>query len=172
MDALGSEIVFRGRVIQVAMKRYLDEDGAEYERDVIEHPGAAAIVAHDETHVHLVSQPREAIGAEASLEIPAGTMDPEDGSPLACAKRELAEEVGLAAETWRELRRVAITPGYSDEHVTLFEATGLSPASAEPDEDERIEVVRLPLTEIESALERIVDAKTLIGLLMLRAALG
>jgi ADP-ribose pyrophosphatase len=172
MDALSSKIVFRGRVIQVAMKRYRDADGAEYERDVIEHPGAAAIVAHDETHVHLVSQPREAIGAEASLEIPAGTMDPDDASPLACAKRELAEEVGLAAESWRPLRTIAMTPGYSDETLTLFEATGLSPASAEPDDDERIEIVRLPLTEIDSALERIVDAKTLIGLLTLRAALG
>lgn len=168
MDVLSSEIAFRGRVIQVAIRRYRREDGEEYERDVV-HPGAVGILAHDETHVHLVSQPREAIGAEASLEIPAGTIDSGDESPLACAKRELAEEVGLAAETWTELRVIAITPGYSDERVWLFEATGLSPAVADPDADERIEVIRLPLEELDSAIERIDDAKSLVALMALRA---
>jgi 8-oxo-dGTP pyrophosphatase MutT (NUDIX family) len=168
MKALSSRIAFRGRVIQIAMRRYRREDGEEYERDVVEHPGAVGILAHDEGHVYLVSQPREAIGAEASLEIPAGTIDPDDESPLACAKRELAEEVGLAAESWRELRSIAITPGYSDERVWLFEATGLTPAGAEPDEDERIEVVRLPLEELDAAIERIEDAKSLVALEILR----
>jgi ADP-ribose pyrophosphatase len=167
MEALGSETVFRGRVIDVALKRYRSPDGEEYERDVVEHPGAVGILAHDERHIHLVSQPREAIGEERSLEIPAGTLDPEDESPLACAERELAEEVGLAAASWRELRTIAMTPGYSDERLTLFEATGLSPADAEPDEDESIEIVRLPWDELDSALETIEDAKTLIGLLEL-----
>lgn len=168
MEALGSEIAFRGRVIQVAMKRYRREDGGEYQRDVVEHPGAVGIVAHDETHVYLVSQPREAIGEERSLEIPAGTIDPGDESPQACAERELAEEVGLAAASWRRLRVVAMTPGYSDERLTLFEATDLSPAEADADEDERIEIVRLSLGELDSALEQIEDAKTLIGLMELR----
>lgn len=168
MRVIGSEIVFRGRVIRVAMKRFRREDGEEYERDVVEHPGAVGILAHDADHVHLVSQPREAVGAEDSLEIPAGTIDPDDESPLACAKRELAEEVGLAAETWSELRTIAMTPGYSDERVWIFEATGLTPASAEPDEDERIEIVRLPLAELDSAIERIEDAKSLVALQALR----
>jgi ADP-ribose pyrophosphatase len=168
MRALSSRIAFRGRVIQIAMRRYRREDGEEYERDVVEHPGAVGILAHHKSHVYLVSQPREAIGAEASLEIPAGTIDPDDESPLACAMRELAEEVGLAAESWSELRSIAITTGYSDERVWLFEATGLTPASAEPGEDERIEVVRLPLDELDAAIERIEDAKSLIALEILR----
>ena len=170
MQILSSKIAFRGRVIQVALQRYRGADGGEYERDVVEHPGAVGIVAHDERFVYLVSQPREAIGEDHSLEIPAGTLDPDDHDPLACAERELAEEVGLAAESWRQLRTVAMTPGYSDERLTLFEATGLSPASAEADEDERIEIVRLPLEELDTAIERIEDAKTLIGLLSLSAS--
>jgi 8-oxo-dGTP pyrophosphatase MutT (NUDIX family) len=170
VDVLSSEIVFRGRVIQVAQKRYRREEGGVFERDVVEHPGAVGIVAHDERFVYLVSQPREAIGEERSLEIPAGTLDPEDPSPQACAERELAEEVGLAAASWNRRHEIAMTPGYSDERLTLFEATGLSLADAERDEDERIEIVRLPLAELDATLERVEDAKTLVGLLMLRAA--
>jgi ADP-ribose pyrophosphatase len=172
MDPTSSEIVFRGRVIAVAMKRFRRPDGEEYERDVVEHPGAVGIVAHDEKYVYLVAQPREAIGAERSLEIPAGTLDPEDGSELECAKRELAEEVGLAAERWAQLHVIEMTPGYSDETLTLFEATGLAAAEAEPDEDERIEIIRWPLAELDRAVAEVTDAKTLIGLLGLRAKLA
>lgn len=172
MDPVSSEIVFRGRVIAVAMKRFRRADGEEYERDVIEHPGAVGMVAHDGEFVYLVAQPREAIGAERSLEIPAGTLDPGDGSELECAKRELAEEVGLAAEHWAQLHTIEMTPGYSDERLTLFEATGLSAAAAEPDEDERIEIVRWPLAELDRAIGDVSDAKTLIGLLELRAKLA
>jgi ADP-ribose pyrophosphatase len=172
MDPISSETVFRGRVIKVAMKRFQGSDGEEYERDVIEHPGAVGMVAHDEEFVYLVAQPREAIGAERSLEIPAGTLDPEDGSELECAKRELAEEVGLAAEHWAQLHVIEMTPGYSDERLTLFEATGLSPAAAEPDEDERIEIVRWPLAELDRAVAEVSDAKTLIALLGLRTKLA
>jgi 8-oxo-dGTP pyrophosphatase MutT (NUDIX family) len=167
MEELDSEIAFRGRVIQVALKRFRDEKGEEYERDVVEHPGAVGIVAHDDRFVYLVSQPREAIGEARSLEIPAGTLDRSEESPRECAERELAEEVGLAAAGWRQMHEVAMTPGYSDERLTLFEATDLSPASAEPDEDERIEVVRHPIDSHDQVLERIEDAKSLIGLLLL-----
>lgn len=172
LQPLRSETVFRGRVIEVALKMFRDADGNEYERDVVEHPGAVGVVAHDEEVVYLVSQPREAVGKARSLEIPAGTLDPDDESALECAKRELAEEVGLAAEHWAQLHLVEMTPGYSDETLTLFEATGLSPASAEPDEDERIEIVRLPLGEIDRALGEVHDAKTLIGLLVLKGRLS
>jgi ADP-ribose pyrophosphatase len=167
MRELDSEIAFRGRVIQVAIKRFRDEQGGEYERDVVEHPGAVGIVAHDDRFVYLVSQPREAIGEERSLEIPAGTLDRPGESPRKCAERELAEEVGLAAAEWRQMHEIAMTPGYSDECLTLFEATGLSPASAEPDEDERIEIVRHPIDGLDALIEGIEDAKTLIGLLLL-----
>lgn len=172
MDSLSSETVFRGRVVKMTTKRFRGPRGEEYERDVVEHPGAVGMVAYDEERVYLVAQPREAIGAERSLEIPAGTLDPEDGSELDCAKRELAEEIGLAAADWKLLHRIEMTPGYSDERLTLFATTGLSPAEAEPDPDERIEVVRWPLAELDRAIEKVTDAKTLIGLLWLSAKLA
>ena len=172
MDPIASETVFRGRVVAMTLKRFRGPDGEEYERDVIEHPGAVGVVAYDEEVVHLVAQPREAISSERSLEIPAGTIDPDDGSELECAKRELAEEVGLAAEHWAQLQRIEMTPGYSDETLTLFEATGLSEAVAEADEEERIEIVRWPLGDLDRAIEEVGDAKTLIALLWLRAKLA
>lgn len=134
---------------------------------VVQHPGSVAIVAHDDEVVHLVRQPRPAVGEEALLEIPAGTLDVEGESELECAQRELSEEVGLAAENWRELTTVYPSPGVLSERVTIFEATGLSAQPGEPDEIEEIEVVRLPLAEIEAKLARIRDAKTLLGLLLM-----
>jgi ADP-ribose pyrophosphatase len=172
MEPTDSRTVFRGRVVEMTLKRFRRPDGEEYERDIVEHPGAVGMLAHDEEHVYLVAQPREAIGSERSLEIPAGTIDPDDESPLDCARRELAEEVGLAAAEWQELHTIEMTPGYSNERLILFEATDLSPAEAEADEDERIEIVRLPLAELERAIAEVGDAKTLIALLVLRAKLA
>jgi 8-oxo-dGTP pyrophosphatase MutT (NUDIX family) len=131
-----------------------------------------AIVAYDPESVWLVRQPREAVGETSLLELPAGKLDVEGESPLECAKRELAEEVSLRAEDWRELKRFYTTPGFADEEVTLFAATGLSDAATKPDPSERIEVVRWPLAEIERAIGECRDSKSLIGLLMLREELG
>lgn len=171
MEIIDSKSVFCGRVIELVLRRYRGPSGEEFERDVVEHPGAVGIVAHDGRSVYLVRQPREAVGAPASLEIPAGTLDVEGETPLECAQRELAEEAGLSAETWAELHLIHMTPGYSNEKLTLFEATGLSGASAEPDEEEDIEVVRIPLSKLDGAIEEAHDAKTLIALMILRARL-
>lgn len=171
VQLLGSERLFAGRFVDVARKRYRRADGGEVVREVVEHPGSVGIVAYDERFVHLVRQPREAVEHDRLLEIPAGKID--DGeSPLACAKRELAEEVGLAAERWSELHTIYASPGYVDEVITIYAASRLSEAAADPDEEERIEVVRLPVAEIDSALPGIADAKTLVGLLMLKRQLG
>lgn len=167
MERIGAEKLLDGTQVKITRGRFRRADGSEVRRDVVEHPGSVAIVAHDEEGVYLVSQPREAVGEDALLEIPAGTLDVEGESPLECAKRELAEEAGLRAESWSEIHVVYPSPGYTDEVVTIFEATGLSEASAEGDEDEQIEVVRLPPAEIEAALAEIRDATTLIALLIL-----
>jgi 8-oxo-dGTP pyrophosphatase MutT (NUDIX family) len=169
---IDSETAYSGYLVDVAVKRFRRPDGSEVERQVVEHPGAVAIVAHDERFVHLVRQPREAIGDPGSLEIPAGTMDVDGESELDCAKRELSEEVGLGAERWSLLKAIYPSPGWADERLTIFEATGLSERPGTLDDDEQIEVVRLPLGEIASALEGIQDAKTLVGLLLLREKLG
>lgn len=166
MELLGSEKVHEGHAVDVSAKRYRRLDGTEVEREVVEHPGSVAILAYDDEAVHLVRQPREAVEEDGLLEIPAGTLEPGEDR-LECAKRELAEEVGLAAEEWRELKTVHTSPGVLSEVATIFAATGLSPAEAEMDEDEQIEVVRLPRAELESALADITDATTLIALLLL-----
>jgi 8-oxo-dGTP pyrophosphatase MutT (NUDIX family) len=168
MELLDSEEVYEGHTVGVSIKRYRRLDGDEVERQVVEHPGSVAILAYDDEVVYLVRQPREAVEADGLLEIPAGTLEPGE-DPLECGKRELAEEVGLAAEHWRELKLVHTSPGILSERAWIFAATGLSPASGELDEDERIEIVRLPRAEVAAALDGITDATTLIALLMLEA---
>lgn len=172
MEPLGSETLYEGKHLDVASKRYRRADGSEIERQLIEHPGSVAVIAHDDEFAYLVAQPREAVEEDRLLEIPAGTLDVEGESELECAQRELAEEAELRAEEWRLLRVVYASPGFLTERVTIFEATGLSPASGERDEDEEIEIVRLPLAELESALAEIQDSKTLIALLLLRDRLA
>ncbi|MCW2989195.1 MAG: hydrolase [Solirubrobacterales bacterium] len=169
MEQLDSETLFSGQLVDLASKRFCRADGSEVERQVVEHPGSVGILAHDEECVHLVRQPREAIGEDGLLEIPAGTRDIEGESELECARRELREEVGLRAEHWVELHTIYPSPGFLSEKVTIFAATDLAEEAAEADEDEQIEVVRLPLAEIDAALPEIEDAKTLIALLLLRA---
>jgi len=165
MRILDSKQVHEGHTVDVSVRRYRRVGGEEVEREVVEHPGSVAILAYDDEAVYLVSQPREAVEADALLEIPAGTLEPGE-DPLACAVRELAEEVGLAAAEWRELKTVHTSPGVLSEVATIFAATELSPATGEKDEDERIEVVRLARDEIEAALAGITDATTLIALLL------
>jgi ADP-ribose pyrophosphatase len=168
MEQLQSETLHDGDFIAVARRRVRRAGGEEVEREVVEHPGSVGIVAHDERFVYLVRQPREAVDEDGLLEIPAGTLDVEGESELECARRELAEEVGLAAETWTELHSIYASPGYLSEKLTIFEATGLAETSGEADDGEEIEVVRLPLAELDAALSEIEDAKTLIALLLLR----
>jgi ADP-ribose diphosphatase len=171
VQRLSSEKLFQGRFVDVSRRRHRRADGTEVEREVVEHPGSVAIVAHDERSVYLVRQPREAVEHDRLLEAPAGKID-EGESPLACAKRELAEEVGLAAERWTELHTIYASPGYVDEAIVIYAATRLSEAEADPDDEEQIEIVRLPLAEIDSALPGIADAKTLVGLMFLKRELG
>ena len=168
MERLDSRTVFDGTPFKVVEARFRRADGSEVERQVAEHPGSVAIVAHDGECVHLVRQPREAVAEDGLLEIPAGTMDVEGESELECARRELSEEVGLRAEEWTRLRTIYPSPGFLSETVTIFAATGLSPAPGDGDDDEQIEIVRLPLAELDSALSETAGAKTLIGLLLLR----
>jgi 8-oxo-dGTP pyrophosphatase MutT (NUDIX family) len=168
VELLHSETVFDGPFVDIAKKRYRRANGGEVERQVVEHPGSVGIVAHDEEFVYLVRQPREAVERDGLLEIPAGTLDREGESELECAKRELAEEVGLRAERWSVLHAIYASPGFLSEKLTIFEATALSPADGEADETEDIEVVRLPLSGLDGALREVEDAKTWIGLALLR----
>jgi 8-oxo-dGTP pyrophosphatase MutT (NUDIX family) len=168
VEHLGTTPLHEGKHVDFVSKRYRRADGTEIEREVVEHPGSVAVLAHDEEFAYLVAQPREAVEEDELLEIPAGTLDVEGEDELECAKRELAEEAELRAKHWRLLHVIYPSPGFLSEKVTIFEATGLSPASGERDDDEEIEIVRLPLAEIEQALPDIRDATTVIALLRLK----
>ena len=171
MEFLGKEILREGKHVDFVAKRYRRADGTEVEREIVEHPGSVAVLAHDEEFAYLVAQPREAVEEDELLEIPAGTLDVDGEDELECAERELAEEAELQAEKWSVLHVVYPSPGFLTEKVTIFEATGLSPAGGQRDDDEEIEIVRLDLAEIDQALPEIRDATTVIALLYLQERL-
>lgn len=135
-------------------------------RDVVVHAPVAAVVAIDrDDRLTLVRQRRVPVDASL-LELPAGFIN--DGeSPLEAARRELAEETGLYAGEWKEVSTFFTSAGFTDERVYLFAATELVQGEASPDDDEELEVVRVPLTDVPVLIGEITDAKTLIGLLLL-----
>jgi len=167
-EALGGETVYHGRIVDVRIERFRHADGEEVSREIVRHQGAVAIVAHDEQHLW----PREAVDVPDLLEIPAGRLDVEGEQPLAAAQRELAEEVGRGARSWEPIVAYYTGAGFTDERVHLFHASDLYPAHASSGEQERIEIVRWPLGELEEAIEQCRDAKTLIGLMWLARRLN
>jgi 8-oxo-dGTP pyrophosphatase MutT (NUDIX family) len=165
MERSGSRVTHEGVQVTVRIDEIRYEDGSTSEREVVSHPGAVAIVAHDDRRLLMVRQPREAVGEEALLELPAGKLDPGE-SPLESAKRELIEEVGIEAARWQPLKRIYSSPGFTDEEVHLFLATELTEVEPDPGEGERIEIVEVGLDELEQTIERCRDAKSLVGLLL------
>jgi len=152
--------VYDGKLFDVVV-----DEWAGREREIVEHPGATAIVAVDRDGcVTLVRQLREA-ARKRLLELPAGTLEPGE-SPLESARRELAEEVGLHGGRWRELAAFYTTPGFCRERMHLFVAEGVERGTASPEEDEEIEIVRWRVEEIAERLGELEDAKTIAGLLL------
>jgi 8-oxo-dGTP pyrophosphatase MutT (NUDIX family) len=168
VERIGSKTVYEGKIATVREDEFRYSDGSTATREVVGHPGAVAMVAHDDLHIYLVRQPREAVGEEALLELPAGKLDVPGESPLECAKRELAEEVGKSASQWRELKRFYTSPGFAEEEVIVYLATDLDDASAEAEEEERLEIVPWPLAELDRAIEECQDSKSLVGMLLFR----
>jgi ADP-ribose pyrophosphatase len=165
--------VYEGRVIDLRIETVEEADGSRHEREIVDHRGAAAIVALDRDEVLLVRQHR-APARQVLLEIPAGTRDRlpdgtiEDASVT--ATRELAEETGMQAGRWRHLATFWTAPGFATETMDLYLATDLAPApEAAPPEDERIEVERVEWRRAVEMVEQgeIADAKSIVGLLWL-----
>jgi ADP-ribose pyrophosphatase len=167
-ERVGTEEVWNGRIASVRNDRFKHDDGEVVDREIISHPGAVAVVAHDGEQLWLVRQPREAVD-DYLLELPAGKLDEEGEDALATAKRELAEEIGKGAKTWTHLTTFWSSPGFSDEEIHVYLATDLYDEQAETDENERIEIVKVPLGELDEVIRSNVDAKSLIGLLWFRA---
>ena len=166
---LDSETIYDGKIIKVLRDRALLEDGSSTLREVVRHKGASAVLALDSGgNAFFVKQFRYPIG-QALLEAPAGKLDPGE-EPLACAKRELREECGLEAAKWTELGPMLSSPGFCDEVIWLFLAGELSEVGQNLDEDEFLDVVRIPLAEARQMVlsGAVPDAKTQV--LVLKAA--
>jgi len=170
-ERISSETLHEGKIFDVVRDTFRFADGEEAQREIVRHGGAVGVLAHDDEHVFLVRQPREAIDDPDLLEIPAGRRDVEGEEPLATARRELAEEIGMGAETWALVADFFSSAGMSDERMTIYRATGLHEAHADSGEDERIELVPWPLSDLDGAIAATRDAKTLVALLWLKTQL-
>ena len=163
---LGSSVVYDGKIIKVLRDEVLLENGAESVREVVRHKGAVAVLAVDgDGSVYFVRQFRYPVGREL-LEVPAGKLKAGE-NPLECATRELFEECGVAAESWTELGPIYTSPGFCDEVIWLFFAKELSPVGQCLDEDEFLDVVKMPFAEVLQKAEAgaFTDGKTQLILL-------
>lgn len=169
----GKEI-YRGRVVNLRQERVKLPNGVETTLDLMDHPGASAVVAIDDNgDVVLIRQYRHAASGYL-WEIPAGTLnDGED--PDTCAERELQEEAGVVAARWSKLGYIYTAPGFCNERIWIYLARELSSAEMHRDRDEVItDVLRVPLDEALAMVDRgeIVDAKTTVGLFRAARALS
>ncbi|HEX8772233.1 MAG TPA: NUDIX hydrolase [Pyrinomonadaceae bacterium] len=171
-ELVSSEEIFRGRIFDVTVDT-VREQGQTYKREVVHHPGSAAIVAvFDDMTVALVRQYRHAV-VRYLLEIPAGTLAsperPEEG-----AARELEEELGVVATQLEKLSEFFVSPGFVEEKMWVYLATGLSETAQRLEEDEMLEIVRVPFTRALEMIEEgeIEDGKTIIGLMLAATRLG
>lgn len=170
MDIIPEKVwnLYDGRVFRLTKERLTLPNGVTTELEVIRHPGAAAIVPLlGDNMVVMIRQYRHAAGGFL-WEIPAGTMNPGE-NPVECARRELPEEVGYRARSFQTLGEIFPVPGYSDERIHIFLATGLTRSRQNLDVDEVLDV---KLMRVEEALEMIKkgeirDAKTIIGLFLM-----
>ena len=170
---ISSEVIKQGRILEFRIDTVEAADGHRSTRDIAAHPGGVCVVAIDDRErVLLVRQWRHAIGGPL-LEIPAGTLDRQpDGSiedHALAAARELEEETGSRAGTWRYLGGFFTAPGFTSELMHLYLATNLTAAHGDalhPDEDERLELHPVAFDEALAMVERgeLRDAKTLVGL--------
>ena len=168
---IASRRVYSGRVVNLDVDRVRFPDGSEGELELIRHPGASAVVPFlsdphgDDPQVLLIRQYRYAGGY--LYEIPAGTLDHPGEDPRDCAIRELREETGCSAERMERLTTMFTTPGFTDERIHLFLATGLTQGASALADDEFVEAVPMALSDALARIERgeIQDAKTVLGLL-------
>jgi 8-oxo-dGTP pyrophosphatase MutT (NUDIX family) len=170
-ERIDSKEIWQGHVGGVRVDRFRYDDGGESEREIVTHPGAVCILPFDGENIWLVRQPREPVGEQSLLELPAGKLDQEGEDLEQSARRELAEEIGKGARDWRHLVTFYNSPGLLTEVHHLFLATGLYDESADSGEEERIEIVTLPVSELDATVAELKDAKTLIGLLLFKAYL-
>ena len=162
---ISSEPAFQGRMVKVFVDKAKLPNGRTSTREVVRHPGAAAVLAVlADGRILLEKQYRYALGT-VMYEIPAGKLDPGE-EPEHCARRELAEETGYEADRWEYLTAIATTPGFTDEVIHLYKATGLHQHGQHLDEDETLKLEAFTMEEIRAAVRDgcLYDAKSLAAL--------
>ena len=172
-ELIGREYPYRGRVLSLRLDRVRLPNGNESTREIAEHRGAVAIVAIDsENNVLLVKQYRHAVGRDL-LEIQAGTLESNEDASKS-APRELKEETGYSAQRWELLARFYPSPGVLTEEMHLYLARDLAAGASAAEEDEDLHLEKIPLHEALEMVARgeIVDAKSIIGLLLAEKKLG
>lgn len=162
--------VYAGRLLNVDLETVEAPDGSTLHLELVRHPGAAAVVAlvspeSDDPSVLLLRQFRYAAGGTI-WEVPAGVLEPGE-APVECARRELKEETGADAERFEHLTSIYTTPGFTDERIHIFLATGITPGEARPMADEFLELHALPVSRVLQMIRdgEIEDAKTIVALL-------
>jgi ADP-ribose pyrophosphatase len=172
MKTLSSKTVYEGKVFDVRRDRVAEGD-AEYERDIVVHSGSCVIVpVYPDNSVTLVRQYRHA--AEKNLlELPAGTLEAGEDA-LAGAKRELEEEVGVTAKSWKKLCEFYVSPGFLTEKMFVYMATDLTETAQRLEEDEIITLERIPIQNaiLMARAGEIEDAKTMLGIMFAASSLG
>jgi len=175
MSLLSSRRLYTGRVLNLDLDTVRFPDGSVGELEMIRHPGASAVVPFvddpraNNPGVIMIRQFRHAAGSYV-WEIPAGRLEPGE-APEACARRELEEEAGMRAASLERLTTIFTTPGFTDERIHLFLATGLTESTARREADEFVEVRELPWSDIMRLARQgeIADGKTLISLLFVES---
>ena len=159
-----SSIAYQGNFLKVASDQVCLPDGKITTREFIKHPGAVVILPlFDDGAVLLERQFRYPLN-QVFIEFPAGKIDP-DENPLSTAKRELLEETGYTATDWQYICTIHNAIAYSDEHLDIFLAQGLQAGNSQPDDEEFLEIFKLPLTDLMDLVQKggITDVKRIIG---------
>ena len=172
----GETLIHQGWVVALYRGEFVDPAGARFERDIVRHPGAVAVVAvTDQDSVVLVHQYRPSVDRWL-LEVPAGICDVDGEERAATARRELAEEAGYAASDLTLLTHCLLTPGFCDEVSSVYLATGLRPVPLDRQgiEEGSMRVVEVPLVRFDAMVDdgSIVDATTILGVGLARRRLG
>ena len=163
---LTSDLVYQGRLLRVLEDTVRLPDGKTTGREYVQHPGAVMMIPFlDDATVVLIRQFRYPVGRHF-IELPAGKIDPGE-EPLATARRELVEECGFEAESWRRLATIHPCIGYSDERIEIYLAHGLKDVGHTPDDEGFVQAMPTPLGQALEWVEegRITDAKTIVGLM-------
>ena len=169
---ISSEIIYEGAILNVRRDKVTAVKGEAY-REIIEHNGAVAMVAiTNEGNIVMVEQFRYASG-KAVLEIPAGKIDKGETDPAKVAARELREETGYSAENIVLLGKINTSVAYSEEMISIYAMTGLTPGEQELDDDEALNVIEIPFEKAYdmAAQGELIDAKTIAALLMAKEQL-